>query len=125
MLHLETNSYSGTAAQIVPAIAPEVKSLTQIIRSKHWVFKAANMKYSSLMKWSFKHFPGAMALHRLAIFLAAESSLSLFYMNKRGAEARAKRRVIVEEYMRDKAPAKYHSLLIPEFDVGCKVRIQI
>ncbi|KAH9210124.1 monooxygenase [Leptodontidium sp. 2 PMI_412] len=112
-----------TAAQIVPAIVPETKSLTQIIRTKHWIFEAPNLNYNSFSKWCFRNVPGAMALHRLAIFAVAESSLPLFYMNKMGARARLNKRVVVEKYMRKSAPEKYHSLLIPDFDVGCKRRI--
>ncbi|KAN0095074.1 hypothetical protein V8E51_015785 [Hyaloscypha variabilis] len=64
-----------------------------------------------------------MALHRFAIFAVAESSLPLFYINKMGARARRNKRIAVEKYMRDTAPEKYPSLLIPDFDVGCKRRI--
>ena len=44
-------------------------------------------------------------------------------MNKIGARARASKRRSVEKFMREKAPQKYHELLIPDFDVGCKVHI--
>ena len=112
----------GTAAQIVPAIIPKVKTLTQIIRTKHWIFQAANVNYTPFTKWCFRNVPGAMELHRLLIFAIAESDLPLFYMNKIGALARARKRRVVEKFMKEKAPRKYHKLLIPDFDVGCKVR---
>ncbi|CZR68093.1 related to flavoprotein involved in K+ transport [Phialocephala subalpina] len=112
-----------TAAQIVPSIVPKVKSVTQIIRTKHWIFEAANLNYTPFMAWCFRNIPGAMALHRFIIFATAESSLPLFYMNKMGARARASKRRSVEKFMREKAPQKYHELLIPDFDVGCKRRI--
>ena len=74
------------------------------------------------MNWCLRNIPGAMAFHRFAIFVIAESSVPLFYMNKIGARARLHRRNVVEKYMRETAPEKYHELLIPDFDVGCKVR---
>jgi hypothetical protein len=64
-----------------------------------------------------------MALHGFAIFAVAESSLPLFYIDRMGARARRNKRIAVEKYMRDTAPEKYHSLLIPDFDVGYKVMI--
>jgi cation diffusion facilitator CzcD-associated flavoprotein CzcO len=113
----------GTAAQIVPAIVDEVKTVTQLIRTKHWVFESPKVTYTPFMRWCFRNVPGVMHLHRFAVFAIAESDLSLFYMTKAGARARATRRKRVEKYMRETAPAKYHNLLIPDFDVGCKVSV--
>lgn len=62
-----------------------------------------------------------MSLQRFLIFTVAESDFPLFYMNTIGALARARKRRIVEKFMREKAPEKYHDLLIPDFDVACKV----
>ncbi|KAK2812641.1 hypothetical protein FQN50_001287 [Emmonsiellopsis sp. PD_5] len=112
-----------TATQIVPAIVGKVKSLTQVVRTQHWVFPAINFEYTPVMHWIFQNIPFAMRLHRLLIFSVAESDFRLFPMSKSAARLRAKRRVKVEKYMRDTAPAKYHDILIPDFDVGCKRRI--
>ncbi|RAH47698.1 flavin-containing monooxygenase [Aspergillus brunneoviolaceus CBS 621.78] len=112
-----------TAAQIVPAIAGKVKSLTQIIRSKHWVSPTHNFAYPPVLQWIFRYIPFTMRLHRLHIFLAAESDYFLFPMTKAAARWRAQRKIKLERYMRASAPAKYHDLLIPDFDVGCKRRI--
>ncbi|OBT65742.1 hypothetical protein VE03_03346 [Pseudogymnoascus sp. 23342-1-I1] len=112
-----------TAAQIVPALVPKVKSLTQIIRTKHWIFEATNFSSTPFMRWCLRNVPGAMLLQRFLIFTIAESDFPLFYMNAIGARARARKRRIVEKFMREKAPEKYHELLIPDFDVACKRRI--
>lgn len=64
-----------------------------------------------------------MILHRLHIFLIAENEFRLFPMTQSAAKLREKRRRNVEKYMRDTAPTKYHDVLIPDFDVGCKVSI--
>ncbi|KAJ5737860.1 Flavoprotein [Penicillium malachiteum] len=61
-----------TAAQIVPAIVDRTESLTQIIRSKHWVFPAGNFTYPPLLQWIFRWTPFTMQLHRFHIFLMAE-----------------------------------------------------
>lgn len=114
---------SGTAAQIVPALANsgQVKSLTQIVRTKHWIFPAPNFTYPKVLQWIFRYVPLAMKLHRLHIFLVAENDFRLFPMTKGAARLREKRRKQVEKYMREASPRKYHDLLIPDFDVGCKV----
>ncbi|KAJ6118903.1 hypothetical protein N7471_013523 [Penicillium samsonianum] len=112
-----------TAAQVVPAIVPEVKHLTQIVRSQHWVFESANFSYGKIMQWVFKYIPLVLRLHRLHIFLIAESDFPLFFMTKAAALLRARKRKRVERYMRETAPAKYHDILIPDFDIGCKRRI--
>ncbi|BCS27944.1 uncharacterized protein APUU_60992A [Aspergillus puulaauensis] len=61
-----------------------------------------------------------MKLHRLHIFLLAENGFRMFPMTARAASLRQKRRREVEKYMRDAAPAKYHDILIPDFEIGCK-----
>jgi cation diffusion facilitator CzcD-associated flavoprotein CzcO len=64
-----------------------------------------------------------MKLHRFHIFLEAEKGFRLFPMTKAAAKLRERQRKVTEKYMRETAPEKYHDLLIPEFDVGCKRRI--
>ncbi|KAJ9483426.1 hypothetical protein VN97_g9979 [Penicillium thymicola] len=73
-----------TAAQIVPALVNEgkIKSLTQIVRAKHWIFPAPNFAYPRLLQWIFRYVPLAMTLHRFHIFLIAENDFRLFPMTK-------------------------------------------
>jgi hypothetical protein len=87
------------------------------------VFPAHNFTYHKVLTWIFRYIPFAMKLHRFHIFLLAEKEFLLFPMNKAAARLRAKRQQAAEKYMRNTTPAKYHQALIPDFDVGCKVRI--
>ena len=112
-----------TATQIVPAIVKKTKTLTQIVRSKHWVFPPIDFPYPGWLKWAFKHVPFILRLHRFHIFLQAESQFKLFPLTEKAGRLRAAMRVQVERYMRKTAPEKYHDILIPDFDVGCKRRI--
>ncbi|PYI07079.1 FAD/NAD(P)-binding domain-containing protein [Aspergillus sclerotiicarbonarius CBS 121057] len=112
-----------SATQIIPAIAWKVKSLTQIIRSQHWVFPAANVPYGPLIRWIFRHIPFTMRLHRFYLFIRLENDLRLFPMTKAAAKLRQGLRAQVEGYMRAVAPTKYHDILIPDFDVCCKRRV--
>ncbi|KAH7263840.1 hypothetical protein BKA59DRAFT_520955 [Fusarium tricinctum] len=112
-----------TAAQIVPSIVDKVKSLTQIVRSKHWILPPIDIVYAESMKKIFSYLPVVMMIQRLLIFLIAEIELKAIPMTTSAAKFRQKRRAQAEQYMRSTAPAKYHDLLIPGFEIGCKRRI--
>ncbi|KAF5624644.1 ACB 4-hydroxyacetophenone monooxygenase [Fusarium tjaetaba] len=112
-----------TAAQIVPSIVDKTKHLTQIVRAKHWMLPPIDGVYTDYMKSIFKYLPGTMMIQRLLIFLFAEIELKAVPMTTSAAKFRQKRRAYAERFMRDTAPAKYHDLLIPDFEIGCKRRI--
>ncbi|KAF5563133.1 ACB 4-hydroxyacetophenone monooxygenase [Fusarium phyllophilum] len=112
-----------TAAQIVPSIVDKTKHLTQIVRAKHWMLPPIDGPYTDSMKSIFKYLPGTMKIQRLLIFLFAEIELKAVPMTTSAAKFRQKRRAYAEKFMRDTAPAKYHDLLIPDFEIGCKRRI--
>ncbi|KAG9494849.1 hypothetical protein J7337_013078 [Fusarium musae] len=112
-----------TAAQIVPSIVNKTKHLTQIVRAKHWMLPPIDGPYTDFMKSVFKYLPGTMMIQRLLIFLFAEIELKAVPMTTSAAKFRQKRRAYAEKFMRDTAPAKYHDLLIPDFEIGCKRRI--
>ncbi|VUC20087.1 unnamed protein product, partial [Clonostachys rosea] len=112
-----------TAAQIIPSITPRSKHVTQIVRSKHWIMPPIDNANTALLRNIFKFVPGSMALQRLLMFLVAENELRGFPMTQSGAKFRQHRRAQAERYMKDTAPAKYHDMLIPTFEVGCKRRI--
>ncbi|KAL5342085.1 hypothetical protein BJX70DRAFT_410826 [Aspergillus crustosus] len=112
-----------TAAQIVPAIMDQSGSVTQVIRSQHWVVESANLVYTPAMLWAFRNIPFAQSLHRFAIYVGAEQDWQLFPMTKSAARYRQRRRKQIEAYMRKTAPEKFHDILIPDFEVGCKRRI--
>ncbi|KAL2670113.1 hypothetical protein Neosp_014994 [[Neocosmospora] mangrovei] len=112
-----------TAAQIVPSIVSKTKHLTQIIRAKHWILPPIDSAQTDAMRNIFKYIPGTMTLQRLLVFLTAENELRGFPMTKSAAKFRQRRRRQAEQYMRCTAPAEYHNMLIPDFEVGCKRRI--
>lgn len=112
-----------TAAQIVPAIVNETKSLTQFIRSKHWYLPPLQMPALPLWRFLFRNVPGVLKFMRLAIFLLGEYHFRGFYMTKTGEAFRKHHQADAKKYMKDAAPKKYHDLLIPEYAIGCKRRI--
>ncbi|PNY26054.1 Uncharacterized protein TCAP_04011 [Tolypocladium capitatum] len=112
-----------TAAQIVTNIVGEPKQLTQFVRSKHWIIPPIDVPTSTALQWSFEHVPGLLALVRFVAFLYAENDMRGFYMTRAADRFRAHREALTVRYVRKTAPEKYHRLLIPDFDIGCKRRI--
>lgn len=112
-----------TGAQVVPSIVKETKSLTHFVRAKHWIMPPIDAEVPPWAHTLLRWLPGLMGLQRLAVFLVAEYSLCGFPLTEAGRRFRAKQRAKAEQYMRSAAPAKYHDLLIPDFEVGCKRRI--
>ncbi|OAR01073.1 hypothetical protein LLEC1_07833 [Akanthomyces lecanii] len=112
-----------TANQIVPAIVRDTRSLTQVVRSKHWIVKPPLMPNVRLMSFLFRRIPGLLKLMRLAIWLALENSWRAFYATSYGAALRRSAEADTRAYMEELAPARYHDMLIPDFPIGCKRRI--
>lgn len=112
-----------TAAQIVPSIIDKTLHLTQIIRSKHWILPPIDGPSLDVLRWAMRNVPGIQRLLRFLVFMETERQSRLFSMTKAGARARASFREKAETYMRKTAPVKYHELLIPDFEFGCKRRI--
>lgn len=111
-----------TAAQVVPAIVGQAKQVTQVMRSKHWVAPHIDRLFNRATKFVLK-LPGMLRLSRFAVFVFAEDQLRCFYMTWDGRWYRQRFTKWSEDYMRAVAPAKYHDMLIPDFEVGCKRRI--
>ncbi len=112
-----------TAAQVVPSIVRQTKSLTQFMRSKHYILPPIDGEIPGWAHTLLRWLPGLMGVQRLLVFLAAESNLQAFPLTEAARRFRAAQRVKAVKYMREAAPAKYHDLLIPDFEVGCKRRI--
>lgn len=112
-----------TAAQIVPTIVKDTKHLTQVVRSKHWVYPPIDGRIPGFAKTILRTVPGLTAIMRSIVYYLAEVDFKGFRLTKGAARFREKRRRQVERYMRRTAPEKYHDILIPEFEVGCKRRI--
>jgi cation diffusion facilitator CzcD-associated flavoprotein CzcO len=113
----------ASASQIVPAILAKTKHLTQVIRSKHWVYPPIDKLIPDWIKVSLSSVPGLATAQRFMLFLVADAHWKGFILNEAGARYRAKAREAVEGYMRRTAPEKYHDMLIPDFEVGCKRRV--
>ena len=66
-----------SASQLIPAILPETKSVTQFIRTPQWYLKSVNFKYPSWSTFLLKYIPGAMWLWRFVAPPARGKRLSV------------------------------------------------
>ncbi|OAQ86370.1 monooxygenase [Purpureocillium lilacinum] len=112
-----------TASQIVPKVVGETRHLTQYIRSKHWIIPPIDVPHTKTISWLFQYVPGLMAFVRFCVFLYAENDMRGFYMTRAGERYRKSRERNATRYIRKTAPERYHDLLIPDFEIGCKRRI--
>lgn len=116
-----------SAAQIVPEIAPHVKSLTQIVRAKHWIAPQFEDIFGGIpyMSWIEQNVPGIVSLERYIIAAVLESHF-LQAFKKDGAGARKRFAAVSKRYVQRCAPPEYHDVIIPrdgELEVACKRRI--
>lgn len=122
----------ASAAQVVSSISSpryNIKSVTQLLRTPPWVRpddlpdQLTDEKLRKL-SWYFQHIPGFQRAYRTLVFLTVEHEFFLMFANTSYTE---KHRPLEEEkyrhFLKRTAPEKYHDLLIPEYDLGCKRRI--
>ncbi|KAH7097929.1 putative monooxygenase [Auriculariales sp. MPI-PUGE-AT-0066] len=112
-----------SANQIVPAIAPRVRSLTQIVRSAQWVLPPVLLKYTPRMRWTLQNVPLAQQLLRWFIFIYTEVTFIGFFMSAWGKHMRNFFENKSKDYIASEAPKEYQSILVPKFEMGCKRRI--
>ena len=109
-----------TATQLIPAILPTAKHLTNIIHTKHWIFPAPS---DLPLRRHLQKIPFFLPLQRLLLFFLFEKNLLGFFMTKSGARYRYNQRTSATSHILTTAPTKYHPLLLPTFEPNCKRRI--
>ena len=118
-----------SAVQIIPEIAPKVKSLTQVSRSRHWIIprqEAPMMEEETYNKYAstvFSYIPGSMRTFRFLIFCLTESMWPAFKQTPTGEKVSKNWEKLSIDYIKANAPEKYWPLLIPNYRVGCKRRV--
>lgn len=110
-----------SAAQVIPALMSDldVKSVTQVLKSKHWIVpphpKIAYTLYKALSRTRI-----GLIFVRWAIAVVAEMKYPLYQGN--GLLARLMRWFFTRQSKKYimLAPNKYHDLLMPDYKIGCK-----
>ncbi|KAL4948342.1 hypothetical protein BDW69DRAFT_189362 [Aspergillus filifer] len=114
-----------SATQFVPLLTDtpgSAQKVTQFVRQPHWLEERPNPKYGAVARWIFRNIPFAMRLFRCAIFLYLESYFKTFILVS-GKSVREKRTKEQTAYIKRMAPERYHDILIPKFEMGCKRRV--
>lgn len=118
-----------TAAQLIPKLVSpviNVKSVTQLMRTPPWVtpeLLSDRLLYlwEKYMPWLMQHVPGVMSFVRLLIFGITESHFFRFFRVGGWAPLlRAQKATQLLDYMKHTVPQKYHEVLTPQYEVGCK-----
>ncbi len=120
-----------SAAQFVPKIikAPyNVKSVTQLMRSPPWVVPVLMPFGIELWeKWApilFGRMPGLARVARTLVFLLLERDFhTLFSNTPKKEKGRKAMESELNAYMKRIVPVKYHKVLTPNYQLGCKRRI--
>lgn len=116
------NGCSG--AQLLPPVSETAKKVVQFQRSPQWINERPNPAFSGLQKWFFRHAPLYGRIYRFYLWWSTDVVHSIYMTHSKSSERkRIKAQREAEEYMRARAPARYHDLIIPKFQLGCKRRI--
>ncbi|KAL4862954.1 hypothetical protein BDV12DRAFT_178125 [Aspergillus spectabilis] len=121
--HVAVIGNGASAAQLVPAIIHQAKSVTQFMRTPHHIVNASNHQISPEWRVLLRRIPLLLYLIRLILFLYMEITWFRFQNNKLGKIGRASVENKSRNYVQDTAPESYWDLLIPTYEFGCRRRI--
>lgn len=111
-----------SASQIIPTIAPEVGSLTQLARSRQSILRRLPIPESWLFTFMLRKVPGVLFAFRALLFFMLEGFFKVSDITK-GAGLRKAAGDDGIAYMKETTPEKYWNMLTPNFDIGAKRRI--
>ncbi|PTU25348.1 hypothetical protein P175DRAFT_0521128 [Aspergillus ochraceoroseus IBT 24754] len=113
----------ASAAQLIPAIIDETKSITQFIRTPQYFVPNDNWDINTFWKAVFRWFPGFLLLFRFVIFLSLEMATVMIGRGEQGSRSRLVAANKSQAYMTGSTPEKYWPLLVPQYEIGCKRRV--
>ena len=119
-----------SAAQFVPLLTKtpyNAKSVTQVMRSPPWVVPrllppGGNEKWEKYAPKLLKGVPGLARTLRTMLFCLAELDFYRIFPEKY-KEKRKPVEASLIKHMKTTVPEKYHKILTPDYDIGCKRRI--
>ncbi|KAF7983270.1 hypothetical protein HWV62_22908 [Athelia sp. TMB] len=112
-----------SATQVVPAIAPHVKSVHQFMRSPQFFLPRPNPTIGPVLRWIFRYVPFVQTLIRWMFFHIFEYTVGQFYLSSRGARHRRRWQWLSDWYLESCAPKQYWDILKPNYLIGCKRRV--
>lgn len=116
-----------SATQFVPVMSdPEskgaVRKITQFSRSPHFLAERPNPTYSSTFKAVMRYVPLAMRLYRAREYAMMERDFAGFDIES-GKGIRKELTLTNETYIKKMAPSRYWSVLMPNYEIGCKRKV--
>ncbi|GAA6062709.1 hypothetical protein JCM10212_002260 [Sporobolomyces blumeae] len=111
-----------SAAQIVPEVVKECRSVTQIARSRQSILRRIAVPDNTVLRFLMRWFPPLGWFLRAMIFFAMESHFKIVDIQK-GEKFRRKTVQDTEKYIKETAPEKYWDVLQPDFDIAAKRRV--
>jgi cation diffusion facilitator CzcD-associated flavoprotein CzcO len=108
----------ASAIQIVPAIQPQVKSLTLFQRTPAWVLPRLDRPISPARQRVYARVPAAQKLVRLGLYLSREVTVGAFV--RRPSVLRAAQRIALGHMSRSIADPDLRAKLTPDYVMGCK-----
>ncbi|KAK9474437.1 uncharacterized protein V1510DRAFT_292765 [Dipodascopsis tothii] len=112
-----------SAAQAVPKLGEKAKMVYQFQRSPQWINERPNPEFTPFQKWCFRYIPLWNKLYRFNLFYTTDAMHYLYLATEKARKGRAVVREGAIDYMKRSSPKKYHDILIPKFDIGCKRRL--
>ena len=108
----------ASAAQVIPAIAPEVKALHVFQRTPHWVLPRPDRRFSPLERYLLGFGPFYRLL-RWSIYWALESRVIGFKYSRWALEQFARKQAL-RHLDRQIPDPELRARLTPDFTIGCK-----
>ncbi|GAA6009379.1 hypothetical protein JCM11491_004299 [Sporobolomyces phaffii] len=111
-----------SAAQIVPEIVKDCKSVTQIARSRQSILRRIPVPDAWFLRFLMRWVPGLAWFVRAMIFFVMESHFKIVDVQK----GEKTRQAVVKDtvnYIHETAPQKYWEVLKPDFDIAAKRRV--
>ncbi|KAJ3572738.1 hypothetical protein NP233_g2892 [Leucocoprinus birnbaumii] len=112
------NGASGS--QLVPEIVSKASNVFHIFRTPQWYISPVQVPYTPAVRWILQNVPFARRILRFVIFLVAELAFRGSSLTGYALRTRQKWQRDAERYIKSLAPPKYHDILIPKYDMGCK-----
>ncbi|GAA2176040.1 NAD(P)/FAD-dependent oxidoreductase [Agrococcus versicolor] len=108
----------STAAQVVPALAPEVGELTVYQREPGWIEPKRERAYTARERWTYRHVPFAQRIHRAYQFAVAGRR---FKANDVESSRQREMRQLCTDYIAETVhDPQTRAALTPDYPWGCK-----
>lgn len=113
----------ASATQVIPAILASTKSVTQFFCSANYYYPIRNEPYRGFLKWGMDNIPGFSLFIHFILFNILERYWRVFVKDQKGDKFRARETTVCMQHLKRAAPGKYHSILTPDYPLGCKVNL--